>query len=62
MLIEDDEDDRDFFISALDKINPLYNCLTAIHGEDALRLREQPEYDFIFWTLICLVWMEEPVC
>lgn len=53
-LIDDDEDDRDFFISALNRINPLYNCLTAIHGEDALRiLREQPEYvpDFIFLDL-----------
>jgi len=53
-LIDDDEDDRDFFIAALRKINSTYTCQTAIHGEDALRvLKEQPEYipDCIFLDL-----------
>lgn len=50
-LIDDDEDDRDFFISALNKINPTYTCETAVHGEDALRvLKNKPDYipDYIF--------------
>lgn len=53
-LIDDDEDDRDFFISALSRINPKFICETALHGEDALRvLKEQPEFvpDCIFLDL-----------
>lgn len=53
-LIDDDEDDREIFLSALNRVNPDYDCLTAVHGEDALRvLKEQSEFipDFIFLDL-----------
>lgn len=53
-LIDDDEDDREIFLSALNRVNPDYACLTAVHGEDALRvLKEQSEFvpDFIFLDL-----------
>lgn len=53
-LIDDDEDDREIFLSALNRVNPDYACLTAVHGEDALRvLKEQSEFvpDYIFLDL-----------
>lgn len=53
-LIDDDEDDRDIFISALNRINPSFTCATAIHGEDALSiLKDKPEFvpDVIFLDL-----------
>lgn len=53
-LIDDDEDDREIFLSALNRVNPDYTCLTAVNGEDALSvLKAQSEFvpDFIFLDL-----------
>jgi CheY-like chemotaxis protein len=36
LLVDDDEDDRDFFREALHEINPSVTCLTVGDGEHAL--------------------------
>ena len=53
MIVDDDEDDRFFFRSAIRKNNPLYECIEAKNGEDALKqLRKAKELpDFIFLDL-----------
>lgn len=53
-LIDDDEDDREIFSLALSTANTSSTYITAINGEDALRiLEEQQDYipDFIFLDL-----------
>lgn len=50
-FIDDDEDDRDFFCTALQNINPELECIFAKDGTEAIdRLLETPELvpDFIF--------------
>jgi CheY-like chemotaxis protein len=37
MLIDDDEDDRDIFLSVLAEIAPDVTCITATNGRDALK-------------------------
>jgi len=54
MIIDDDEDDRDFFCEAVREINTATDCFTAINGEDALhKLKNELSYlpDFIFLDL-----------
>jgi len=36
MLIDDDEDDREIFISVIESIAPAISCSIAINGKDAL--------------------------
>ncbi|HSD06658.1 response regulator [Flavobacterium sp.] len=53
-LIDDDQDDREIFAIALSEVNSSYSCITAINGEDALKvLNDQPDFtpDFIFLDL-----------
>ena len=52
MIIDDDEDDRDFFCEAVKEINIEWECITAINGEDALHklknaLPHIPDYIFL---------------
>ncbi|MCF0057110.1 response regulator [Dyadobacter sp. CY356] len=54
MIVDDDADDREFFCEAINEINPLFKCLTACNGEDALiKLRGNTKLlpDFIFLDL-----------
>lgn len=54
LIADDDEDDRYFFCEAVKEINPSYEYITAINGEDALhKLRDNPEHlpDYIFLDL-----------
>jgi CheY-like chemotaxis protein len=50
MIVDDDEDDRAFFIDAIREINPCYDYFTAKNGLDALdQLRNMSRLpDFIF--------------
>ncbi|MEO8237620.1 MAG: response regulator [Flavobacterium sp.] len=53
-LIDDDEDDREIFSLALSGASPSCTYVTALNGEDALRIiEEQPDFipDFIFMDL-----------
>ncbi|MBE9464306.1 response regulator [Dyadobacter subterraneus] len=54
MIVDDDADDCEFFHEAISEINPLFKCLTASNGEEALmklRGEAQPLPDFIFLDL-----------
>lgn len=35
-LIEDDADDQELFLTALEKVDPSFECRTAANGQDAL--------------------------
>lgn len=51
LLVDDDEDDQEIFLMALEKINKNIKCLTANDGVEALSiLKEQKEFipDYIF--------------
>ena len=53
-LIDDDEDDREIFIMALEGCNSAHRCVTATNGKDALqKLNADPIGipDFIFLDL-----------
>lgn len=53
MIVDDDELDRSFFISAIRKYNPSYECIEAKNGDDAIKqlhkVKKMP--DFIFLDL-----------
>lgn len=53
MIVDDDKDDRFFFLSAIHKNNPSFQCIEAENGVDALKqlrnLEDLP--DFIFLDL-----------
>lgn len=53
LLIDDDEDDKSFFLEALAQINPEIVCITADNGRDGLNklLSENPRPDVIFLDL-----------
>lgn len=54
MIVDDDEDDIDFFRDAIFKIDPAHTCMTASNGEDALnKLHKETGKlpDFIFLDL-----------
>ena len=36
MLVDDDEDDREIFVSVVERIAPSISCSIAINGQDAL--------------------------
>jgi len=53
-LIDDDEDDREIFVMALENADESLKCVTAKNGVDALKLIEQDiEFipDFVFLDL-----------
>jgi CheY-like chemotaxis protein len=53
-LIDDDDDDREVFIMALEDVDTVHKCVTAINGKDALqKLTENETFipDFIFLDL-----------
>ncbi len=43
MLVDDDEDDRDIFLSVLDTIAPEAGCLIATNGHEALKKLTETE-------------------
>jgi CheY-like chemotaxis protein len=54
MVVDDDEDDRDFFREAVAELDPSMRCIQASGGEEALEiLRSQAEVlpDYIFLDL-----------
>ena len=54
MIVDDDEDDREFFCEALDKIDVDLKCLHLENGEKALQYLqddEKPMPDYIFLDL-----------
>ncbi|MDB5228933.1 MAG: response regulator [Bacteroidota bacterium] len=54
LVVDDDPDDRDFFLEAISEIYPSSQCLSAFNGEDALdkiRLKLKRLPDFIFLDL-----------
>jgi CheY-like chemotaxis protein len=53
-IVDDDQDDREFFMEAIEKFNPLAACHAAENGEEALnKLRDGSigRPDFIFLDL-----------
>ena len=53
-LIDDDDEDREVFIMALEDVDKVHKCVTAINGKDALQiLNENATFipDFIFLDL-----------
>lgn len=50
MLIDDDQDDREIFLSVLKDLGPAIRCVTAINGKEGLRilLSHEVEPDLIF--------------
>lgn len=53
MIVDDDEDDRFFFRSAIRKNNPSFECIEAKNGDDALKQLGKTKNlpDFIFLDL-----------
>ena len=53
MIVDDDPDDVQLFCEAVAEIDPLYNCLVAYNGEEALKLLQNTNTtpDFIFLDL-----------
>lgn len=54
LLVDDDADDRQFFMEAVHEIDPSVECVTAKDGKQALRLLHDdqvPLPDFIFLDL-----------
>lgn len=53
MIVDDDQLDRSFFLSAIRKNNPSYECIEAKNGDDALKqLRKAKKLpNFIFLDL-----------
>lgn len=52
MIVDDDSDDRDFFCTALNKIDSSAECLFAVNGEDALKklrngIKQLPNFIFL---------------
>lgn len=50
LLIDDDQDDREIFLSVLKDLRPAIRCVTAVNGEEGLRilLSHEVEPDLIF--------------
>src|SRR4051812_39600015 len=54
LVVDDDPDDRDFFMEAINELYPSSHCYSAFNGEDALdkmRLKLKQIPDFIFLDL-----------
>ena len=53
LLIDDDEDDRDFFLEVLSTTHPSIKCATAVNGEDGLNwlIGQKTHPDLIFLDL-----------
>jgi CheY-like chemotaxis protein len=54
LLVDDDADDRKYFVEAVNEIDPGIECVTAKDGEQALELLQQPGFtlpNFIFLDL-----------
>ncbi len=54
MLVDDDEDDREFFCEAVDNIDKSLKCVKLENGEKALQYLKNEEYpmpDYIFLDL-----------
>lgn len=52
MIVDDDEDDREFFCEAVDKINNTVRCMNVENGEKALQylqdeMHVMPDYIFL---------------
>jgi len=53
LLVDDDEDDKEIFCIALEKIDPAIDCITASDGREALSILSDESFtpDFIFLDL-----------
>jgi CheY-like chemotaxis protein len=54
LIVDDDEDDRELFCTAVEALEPTIQCTAAVDGEDALhglRSRRFPTPDVIFLDL-----------
>lgn len=53
LLVDDDEDDREIFCLALERIDPSIECITARDGVEALLVLNKTKYvpDYIFLDL-----------
>jgi CheY-like chemotaxis protein len=53
LLVEDDEDDQEFFIDALHEASATAGCFVAVNGEEALHALQEPGFspDYIFTDL-----------
>jgi CheY-like chemotaxis protein len=53
LLIDDDEDDRDFFLEAVSNAHPEIKCTTAVNGQDGLEalVEQKVRPDLIFLDL-----------
>jgi CheY-like chemotaxis protein len=53
LLIDDDVDDHEIFLSVLEAVAPAATCITALNGQDALDklLRQDVKPDIIFLDL-----------
>ncbi|MFN3378225.1 MAG: response regulator [Runella zeae] len=48
LLIDDDLDEFEFFLMALEKIPSLFKCTHAASGQEAIKLLDELQPDFIF--------------
>lgn len=51
LIVDDDEDDREFFLQIVEEFYSGTNCVTAINGQDALEKLENYLPDVIFLDL-----------
>ena len=54
LIIDDDKDDRQLFCDGVHVLNPEIECVTAVHGSDALYKLHSPDFvkpDIIFLDL-----------
>ncbi len=54
LIVDDDADDRDFFIEAVKEVDSTIECITARDGQQAIEILKNPEFplpDYIFLDL-----------
>jgi len=51
LLVDDDEDDREFFIQVIEELEPDVKCVCAKNGHDAFKIMDGFEPDVIFLDL-----------
>jgi CheY-like chemotaxis protein len=51
LVVDDDEDDREFFLQIMEEFYPGMNCVTAVNGHDALEKLRGYQPDVIFLDL-----------
>ena len=51
LVVDDDEDDREFFLQTIEEVYSGMNCITAVNGQDALDKLRDYRPDIIFLDL-----------